>query len=347
MYEKFMRKCFTLAKKGQGKTSPNPLVGCVILDRYGKEVACGYHHKYGENHAERDALLKCSKEQVQDGTLIVNLEPCNHYGKTPPCSDLIIEYGIKRVVISNLDPNPKAAGGIDKLKSAGIEVVTGVLEEEGRLLNRIFFKNIIEKKTYLVTKVATTIDGKIATHNGNSKWITSENSRKIVKNLRKQYDAIMTTSTTVLADNPQMKHFCKVILDRKGKLDFSMKIFEQGQIFLITATEIKKEIPANVKVLKVEECSGKLHLEQVLQELWRAGIRSVFVEAGGKINGELIKQNLADEIIHFVAPKILNDNTGRSCFDGDKLDLINDAKNFRIIELKKTSPDYYVRYVLK
>ena len=186
MYEKEMRKCFRLAQKGIGKTSPNPLVGCVILDKNNKEISQGYHKKYGENHAERDAILKLTKSQTQGATLIVNLEPCNHYGKTPPCSDLIIEYGIKRVVISNKDPNPKATGGIQKLRNAGIEVITGVLEEEGHLLNRIFFKNIIDKKTYVETKTATTIDGKTATKTGNSKWITSSNSRKLVKKFRKQ-----------------------------------------------------------------------------------------------------------------------------------------------------------------
>ena len=347
MYEQQMRKCFRLALKGEGKVSPNPLVGCVVLDKAGKEISSGYHHCYGSNHAEREALLKLDKTQTIGGTLIVNLEPCNHYGKTPPCSDLIIEYGIKRVVISNIDPNPKAAGGVKKLQNAGIEVITGVLEEEGALLNRVFFKNIKDSKPYIVSKIATTIDGKIATKTGDSKWITSENSRRLVKRLREKYDAILTTSATVLADNPQMKHSLKIILDRKGKLDFSKKIFEQGQILLMTANSELQTDKKNITVIKVNQINEKLDLTEIIAKAWENNIKSIFIEAGGNLNGEIVRQGLADEIIHFVAPKILNDNTGRSCFDGDDVEFIASSKNFKLIELKQSPPYYYARYILK
>ena len=345
MYESEMRKCFRLAKKGLGKTSPNPLVGCVVLDKTGKEIATGYHNQYGENHAERDALLKLSKEQANGGTLIVNLEPCNHYGKTPPCSELIIEYGIKRVVISNTDPNPKASGGIKKLQDAGIEVITGVLEEKGAFLNRIFFKNILEQKPYIVTKIATTIDGKTATRTGHSKWITSPKARKLVKNFRTHYDAILTTSSTVLADNPEMKHKTKIILDRAGRLDFDSKIFKQGNIILVTNKRNITALPINVQVIQTPELNDKLNLSFLFQKLYSMGIKSIFVEAGAKLNGDLIKNNLADEIIHFVAPKILNDNTGMSCFNGDNIELISNSKQFKLVELKQCSPDFYARYL--
>ena len=346
MFEREMRKCFRLAKKGVGKVSPNPLVGCVILDKNGNEISTGYHKKYGENHAEREALLKLSPQETKDGTLIVNLEPCNHYGKTPPCSDLIIEYGIKRVVISNTDPNPKASGGIKKLQDAGIEVITGVLEEEGKLLNRIFFTNINLQRPYIVTKTATTIDGKIATNNGDSKWITSSSSRALVKKLRAQYDAILTTSATVLADNPEMKHSTKIILDRLGRVDFNKKIFEQGQIILVTEKPLANN-QKNIKNITAKTIDEQINLQDVFNKLYELGIKSVFVEAGAKLNGSLIKQGLTDEIIHFVAPKILNDNSGVSCFDGDNIELIRFAKDFRLIELKELQPDYYARYVLR
>jgi len=345
MFEREMRKCFRLAKRGIGKVSPNPLVGCVILDKSGKEISTGYHRKYGENHAEREALLRLSPQETKGGTLIVNLEPCNHYGKTPPCSDLIIEYGIKRVVISNTDPNPKASGGIKKLRDAGIEVITGIFEQEGRLLNRIFFTNIEKQKPYVVTKTATTIDGKIATNNGDSKWITSSHSRALVKKLRAQYDAILTTSATVLADNPEMKHTTKILLDRVGRVDFDKKFFKQGQIILITEKPIKNA-PTNIRNIMVKTCGERLDLCEVFDKLYGLGIRSVFVESGSKLNGSLVKENLADEIIHFVAPKILNDNSGISCFDGDSVDLIKFAKEFQLIEVKALLPDYYARYVL-
>ncbi len=346
MYEREMRKCFRLALKGIGKTSPNPLVGCVILDKTGKELATGYHSKYGENHAERDAILKLTKSQTQGGTIIVNLEPCNHYGKTPPCSDLIIEYGFNRVVISNTDPNPKAAGGINKLKQAGIEVITGVLEKEGLQLNRIFFKNITKKKPYIITKTATTIDGKTATKTGDSKWITSANARKLVKKFRSHYDAILTTSSTILADNPEMKHKAKIILDRTSKLDLGLQIFKQGEIILVTATKELTNLPSNIKHLQVTEIDEKLNLQELFDKLFTLGIKSIFVEAGAKLNGDLIKNSLADEIIHFVAPKILNDNSGMSCFDGDSISLISGVKQYELIELKQCLPDYYARYLL-
>ena len=163
--EKYRKECFKLALKGKGKTAPNPLVGCVVLDKKGNIISKGYHHKYGENHAERDALLKLKKDEAKGGTLYVNLEPCSHFGKTPPCTDLIIEYGIKKVVTGMKDINPKV-DGITNLKKAGIEVVTGVLNEEAEFLNRVFIKNMKEKLPYVVLKTATTMDGKIATLTG-------------------------------------------------------------------------------------------------------------------------------------------------------------------------------------
>ncbi len=188
-YEKYMKKCIQLAKQGEGNVSPNPLVGCVVLDKFGNEISTGYHARYGENHAERDALLKLKNGEENDGTLIVNLEPCSHFGKTPPCTNLIIERGIKKVVIGMRDVNPKV-DGITKLKAAGIEVIEGILENECKTLNEIFIKNQTQNKPFIAIKTATTLDGKIATSNGSSKWITSEKAREEVKKIRNRYDAI-------------------------------------------------------------------------------------------------------------------------------------------------------------
>ena len=156
-HEKHMKTCFKLALKGKGKTAPNPMVGCVVLDKNGNIVSKGYHKKYGKNHAERDALLKLKNNEAEGGTLYVNLEPCSHYGKTPPCVDLIIEHKLARVVFAMRDPNPKV-DGISKLKQAGIEVIEGILEEEAKFLNRVFIKNITTKRPYVVLKTATTMD---------------------------------------------------------------------------------------------------------------------------------------------------------------------------------------------
>ena len=183
-YENYMKKCIELAKNGEGQTSPNPMVGCVVLDKNENEISTGYHHKYGDNHAERDALLKLHNGEEKGGTLIVNLEPCSHHGKTPPCADLIIERGLKKVVIGMQDVNPIVAGnGINKLQKAGIEVISGIMEEECKKLNEIFIKNMTQNKCFIAIKTATTLDGKIATSNGSSKWITSSAAREKVKEI--------------------------------------------------------------------------------------------------------------------------------------------------------------------
>lgn len=348
-YEKLMKKCINLAKKGRGKTAPNPLVGCVVLDKNNEIISTGYHHKYGENHAERDALLKLTDGSEKDGTLVVNLEPCSHYGKTPPCADLIIERGLKKVVIGCVDNNPKVAGnGIKKLKNAGIEVVLNVLEKECRELNEIFFTNIEEQRTFVALKTATTIDGKIATKTGDSKWITSDKSRNYARKLRTYYDAILTSSNTVIADNPTMKHKTKIILDRNLRTDWNADIYKQGQIILVTSEDYcVDEYPLNFEVLLCPEKNGKLDLNYILKELYTSGIKSIFVEAGGKLCGEFVKENLVDKVYHFIAPKILNDNSGRSCFDGDNIFKINDSKNFRLIDTKKLDSDILLTYKTK
>lgn len=345
-YEKLMKKCINLAKKGRGKTAPNPLVGCVVLDKNNEIISTGYHHKYGENHAERDALLKLTDGSEKDGTLVVNLEPCSHYGKTPPCADLIIERGLKKVVIGCVDNNPKVAGnGIKKLKNAGIEVVLNVLEKECRELNEIFFTNIEEQRTFVALKTATTIDGKIATKTGDSKWITSDKSRNYARKLRTYYDAILTSSNTVIADNPTMKHKTKIILDRNLRTDWNSDIYKQGQIILVTSEDYcVDEYPLNFEVLLCPEKNGKLDLNYILKELYTSGIKSIFVEAGGKLCGEFVKENLVDKVYHFIAPKILNDNSGRSCFDGDNILKINDSKNFKLIETKTLGSDILITY---
>ncbi len=348
-YEKLMKKCINLAKKGRGKTAPNPLVGCVVLDKNNEIISTGYHHKYGENHAERDALLKLTDGSEKDGTLVVNLEPCSHYGKTPPCADLIIERGLKKVVIGCVDNNPKVAGnGIKKLKNAGIEVVLNVLEKECRELNEIFFTNIEEQRTFVALKTATTIDGKIATKTGDSKWITSDKSRNYARKLRTYYDAILTSSNTVIADNPTMKHKTKIILDRNLRIDWNADIYKQGQIILVTSEDYcVDEYPLNFEVMLCPEKDGKLDLNYILKELYTSGIKSIFVEAGGKLCGEFVKENLVDKVYHFIAPKILNDNSGRSCFDGDNIFKINDSKNFKLIDTKKLGSDILLTYKTK
>ena len=329
--EKYMRMCFSLAKKGKGKVSPNPMVGCVVLDKNGKIVSKGYHKKYGLYHAERDALLKLKNNEANGGTLYVNLEPCSHYGKTPPCVDLIIEKKIKKVVIAVADVNPKV-DGITKLKKAGIEVKLGVLENEAKFLNRVFIKNMTKNMPYVVLKTATTMDGKISTHSGDSKWITSESSREKVYSMRKEFDCIMTSSNTVIADNPTMEHRFKCILDKNSRTSKNSRIYQQGEVYVAT----KDNTPLK---------NGNLDLKSVLKELYKKGICSVFVECGGTLAGALLKENLIDEVYQFIAPKILNDNSGKSCFDGTSVKKISDSKNLEIYEVKQIGDDVLIKSI--
>ena len=333
--EKYMNMCFELAKQAQNDVRPNPMVGCVILDKNKNVVSKGYHKKYGENHAERDALLKLQNNEAMGGTLYVNLEPCSHYGKTPPCVDLIIERKLARVVIGMKDVNPKV-DGISKLKQVGIKV-DFILEDEAKFLNRVFIKNMTTKLPYVVLKTATTMDGKIATHNGSSKWITSNESRDLVYAMREEFDGIMTSSNTVIADNPFMvmgENKWKCILDKNTRTNSNFKIYEQGNIYIAT----KENTPI---------INNQLDIKSVLEELYRKGVYKLFVESGGTLAGSMLKDGLIDEIYQFIAPKIINDNTGKSCFNGNKIDNIQDCKNLKIYDLKQIGKDILIKSMVE
>lgn len=347
-YQKLMRKCLSLAKKGEGKTSPNPLVGCVVFDDDFNIVSVGYHEKYGSFHAERNALLKKGVD-FKGKNLIVNLEPCCHYGKTPPCTEIIIEKGIKKVIVGMRDVNPVVAGkGIKLLKQAGIEVVEGVLEDECRKLNEIFIKNQTEGKSFILIKSAITLDGKIATKTNSSKWITGEKSRKEVQRLRNLYDAVLTSSNTVLADNPSMtarikngKNPVRVVLDRNLKTSPKSKVYNDDgtRVFLFTSKSDNEKYPKNVCVKRVCEIDGCLDLKEIVSVLWEEGIRSIFVEAGGVLNGAFVRAGLVDKLVLFVAPKILGDKHAKNFIEGFDITDINNSKLLEIESIKRFEPD--------
>jgi diaminohydroxyphosphoribosylaminopyrimidine deaminase / 5-amino-6-(5-phosphoribosylamino)uracil reductase len=344
-YNCYMKKCIELAKLAQGQTSPNPLVGCVILDKNDKIIATGYHHKCGENHAERDALLKLKNNEAEGGTLIVNLEPCSHFGKTPPCTDIIIERKIKKVVIGMHDVNP-IVDGIKKLTSAGIEVVDNVMENDCKKLNEVFIKNQLEHKTFVAIKTATTLDGKIATSTGDSKWITSENARNEGKNIRKMYDAILTSSSTVITDNPTMEHKTKIILDRTLKTDFNnANIYKQENIYVFYGENIKcnpSSFSDKINFIKAPEKNGKLDLAFIFNKLYELNIMSVLIEAGGKLCGNALEY--ADKVYHFIAPKITGDNSCVSAFDFREITKISKCLNFKFDECKTFGEDILLTY---
>lgn len=354
-YEKLMRKCISLAKKGEGHVSPNPLVGAIVFDDDFNIISQGWHACCGQNHAERNAILS-AKESLKDKNIIVSLEPCSHYGKTPPCADLIIESGIKKVVVGMVDPNPIVSGrGIKKLQEAGIEVVVGVLEQECKVLNEIFIKNQIEKMPFIVIKTACTLDGKIATGCGNSKWITDEFSRKEVQKMRNRYDAILTSSATVIADNPSMtcrikggRNPVRVVVDTRLTTNPKSKIYNDDgtRVIILTSENVKKDnknkYPKNVEIIECLAKNGHVDLTSAVKILYKEGINSIMVEAGGTLNNAFIQENLADKLVQFIAPKLLADKFGKNVFEGETRDEITQCNNLTILSTKRIKNDIIV-----
>ena len=343
IYEKFMKRCFTLAKRGD--TLPNPMVGCVITDENNNIIAEGYHKQCGENHAERDALLKlsaASRKHLGNATLYVNLEPCSHFGKTPPCADFIIERGIKKVVLAMEDVNPIVKGnGIRKLMNAGVEVVTGILEKEAKELNKIFIKNMVKKKPYVLIKTATTMDSKIALQNGASKWITDDHSRKIVMQLRSKYLAVMTGSGTVLADNPSLtarikggKNPIRIIMDKEGKIPLEYNVFKENTEKIYVISNSDKKYPSHVQKINFEDYGT------LFKELYSNNIYSVLVEGGAGLNSSITASHEADEIMHFIAPKIFG--CGKSFIKGFNFEKIDDYIKLTDLRCKKLKNDILI-----
>lgn len=350
-----MKKCINLAKKGMGKTSPNPLVGAVIFDDDFNIISEGYHEKYGENHAERNAILKTNAD-LKGKSIIVNLEPCSHYGKTPPCCDLIIEKGFKRVIIAMTDPNPKVAGeGIRRLKEAGIEVINGILEDEAKELNKIFLKDIMQKQPYITIKTATTLDGKIATKTGESKWITDEVSRKEVQKLRNQYDSILTSSATVIKDNPSLtcrmkngRNPIRIILDTNLSTPKDAKVYNNDgtKIIVIIGEHISdekiKKHTQNAEFIKCPLKNNHVDLTKAVNLIYERKIKSILIEAGGTLNKAFIEENLPDELIQFIAPKILGDKDGINFVQGFNRNNLADCNILSKIMTKPLKSDIMV-----
>jgi diaminohydroxyphosphoribosylaminopyrimidine deaminase/5-amino-6-(5-phosphoribosylamino)uracil reductase len=280
IHEIYMRRCFQLAQNGLGYVSPNPMVGCVIVHDE-QIISEGFHQQYGQHHAERNAIFRVANEDVlKKSTLYVNLEPCSHFGKTPPCADLIIEKHIPKVVISNLDSNPEVGGqGIERLRNAGVEVITGILEDEGRYLNRRFFTRIEKKRPYIILKWAESLDGFMG--NETERQITNDAVRNLVHKWRSEESAIMVGTHTVLTDNPQLnvrayfgKDPLRITIDRHHKLPKHLHFFDQSQPTKIFETT---------------------NLSEILNDLHAQKIQSIIVEGGAKLLQSFIEKNLWDE----------------------------------------------------
>jgi diaminohydroxyphosphoribosylaminopyrimidine deaminase/5-amino-6-(5-phosphoribosylamino)uracil reductase len=313
-----MQLALNLAQKGRGNVAPNPMVACIIVCN-GKIVAEGYHQKYGEAHAEVNAINNLSKEiNIADCTLYVTLEPCSHHGKTPPCADLIIGKGFKKVVICNLDPNPLVAGqGIEKLKLAGVDVITGVLEEEGAKLNKYFFTFYSKKRPYFILKWAQTADGFI------SKWpipanreeqkISSAEQQIMVHQLRSEVMGIMVGKNTLLNDNPNLttrlvkgKNPIRIFIDKNLEVPLNFNIYNK-EAETIVFNSLKEEVTENIKLIKFN--FEENILKQISEKLYKLNIQSVLVEGGAFLLNDFINQKLHDEVIIYINEK-LNFGTG-------------------------------------
>lgn len=319
--EGFMRQTFKLAKKACGRTSPNPMVG-VILVKDGKVVGKGYHKKAGEPHAEIIAI-KAAGDLSRGADLYVNLEPCSHYGRTPPCADAVIKAGIKKVFIAIKDPNPEVAGrGIARLIDAGIKVECGILEDEALILNETFIKHITTGMPFVTLKAASSLDGRIATRTGDSKWITGEASRLHVHKMRDKVDAIMVGIGTVEIDDPSLssrlpnkkgRNPVRVIVDEELRISLSAKVInlEDKDSLIIATTEmaptqkIKKLKSLGAKILVFKSVNKMVPMKELMKELGTIGITSLLIEGGSEIHASALREGIADKLAIFYAPKII------------------------------------------
>ncbi len=317
---KYMRMALRLAGKAKGRTSPNPMVGAVVV-KGGTVISRGYHRKAGDAHAEARALKRAGRS-AKGATLYVTLEPCSHTDKrTPPCTPLVMQAGVRRVVVAMIDPNPRVSGrGIKALKSAGIEVTTGVMDAEAKKMNEAFIKHITTGMPFVTLKIAQTLDGKIATSSGESKWITGEKAREEAHRLRDSHDAILVGINTVLMDNPSLttripggKDPVRVIVDSGLRIPIHAKVVTQkSPAKTIVATlvgapksKIRKLQDAGVEVLTVKSTRGRLDLRDLMKKLGKRDIMSVLVEGGAEINASVLKAGLVDKFVMFLAPLLM------------------------------------------
>ena len=348
--EYYMRCALELAERGT-ECSPNPRVGCVLV-RDGEIVGRGWHKKYGGPHAEVNAVRDAG-DAACGATAYVTLEPCCHYGKTPPCADLLIERGVKRVVAGMRDPNPKVdGGGIAKLERAGIEVKSGILEEECRWMNRGFIRAMTRRRPWVTLKVAASLDGKIALENGESKWITGAEARAAVHAMRAQNDAVLTGSGTVLADDPMLtvrdapgRTPLRVVLDRRLRTPLNAKILQGGGTVIFTAESAPQEKKSALEAAgaRVEPITEENFLASVMDKLCRYGVNYLMVEAGAELTGAFIKSGFCDELALFTAPKIMG--RGASFADGISFGSLAEVPSLKIDEILRCGEDFLVKGV--
>ncbi|MDF1613637.1 bifunctional diaminohydroxyphosphoribosylaminopyrimidine deaminase/5-amino-6-(5-phosphoribosylamino)uracil reductase RibD [Desulfurivibrio dismutans] len=358
----YMKMALGLARRGLGRTSPNPCVGAVVV-KGGQVVGKGWHRRAGEPHAEINAL-SAAGELARGGTIYVTLEPCNHHGRTPPCSKAILAAGISRVVYGMADPNPMAGGGGACLAGGGLEVVAGVLADDCRRLNLSFSKRVNTGRPWVLLKAAVSLDGRIATASGRSKWITGEQARHLVHRLRDRNDAILVGSGTVLADDPSLttrlpggvgRDPLRVILDRHLTTPPAAKVVAHNSpaatwIFCGPEAEADKEQRLQrpgVEIRRVGlEADGTLRLGEVLDQLGQAGITTLLVEGGGRVHGSFLRLELADEVAFFIAPLLIGGD-GMAVVGELGLTDLGRAPRLHEIERRRCGEDFLIRGLLR
>lgn len=351
---KMMRLALALARRGEGKTSPNPAVGCVIV-RNGAIVGRGWHKKAGTPHAEVHALDQ-ARELAAGADVYVTLEPCAHFGKTPPCARALIAAGVARVYVAMVDPNPLVAGaGIEMLRQAGVEVEIGLLEEPCRALNRPFVKWIRTGLPYVILKSALTMDGKSATAGGDSRWVTSDPARREVHRLRGKIDAIMVGVGTVLKDDPLLtcrlpggRDPLRVVVDSTLRIPLHAALFSvQSSARTMVATcsgdaaRIEAVSSRGAEVLSCRESGGRVDLADLLSRLGALGVQSILLEGGSHLAGEALRAGLIDRCMIFLAPKLVG-GAGMGLFAGEGVAMMGDAIRLEGMTVKRVGVDLLV-----
>ena len=358
--KKFMRLALRLARKGMGKTSPNPMVGAVVVK--GETVlGQGYHPRAGQPHAEVLALRQAGRKS-RGATLYLNLEPCDHYGKTPPCTQAILAARIKRVVAGMKDPNPLVSGkGITRLRRAGVQVQVGVLEKECRELNSAFGKFITTREPFVTLKAAATLDGKVATRSGDSRWISSEASRKYVHRLRQTMDAVMVGIGTVLKDDPLLTarlpgvkrsgQPLRVIVDSRLRIPLNSQVVRTASHYPTLVATTKKASPIKIKrlagekleILVIEnDARGRVSLKGLMKELGRRGVVSVLLEGGSTLNASALKEGIVDRLLFFFSPKVIGGQRAPGIIGGEGILGIKEAVPAEIMKIRRIGQDLLI-----
>lgn len=351
-HEALMARALRLALRGRGTVSPNPMVGAVIAQN-GKVIAEGWHHRVGGDHAEVDALKK-AREAARGGDLYVNLEPCCHFGRTPPCTRALLEAGLRRVFIAHQDPNPLVAGqGIETLRQAGVEVHVGLLESRAREVNAPFLTWITRGRPFVLLKMAVTLDGRVADREGRSRWVSSEVSRREVHRLRSWFDAVMVGAGTVVRDDPLLlpamvrprSRLLRIVADLDGRTPLEARLLgstDQGPVAIALAAGMPRAQAyrdRDAEVLEVPATTEGLDLQALLQELGRREVTSLLVEGGPTLARGLLAAGLVDRVWLFVAPRLLGDPQAPAWVADLGLRDLRSGLPFEVLRTRRTGPD--------